>query len=443
MNLIEDNFEQKKQDNTKKIARIILIIIAILIVAIIALFGAIVYVKNGQLKLFINGTQNDKVKDMMVVEEDGTVYFPIKDIAQYLGYQAYNGEYADKSEESSKCYVQCEDEVANFVLNSKTIYKLALQGKNNNYDYYEIKKPVKAIGGKLYVTSEGLEKAFNILFEYNTETNRVRIYTMPYLIESYQAKILDYGYTEISNEFVNKKTVLKDMLIVSKDDKMGVINVNGNTVLDAKYDNIEYLPLSGNFIVTSNNKVGMLSPKKETKIQIIYDNLKLIDNSLGLYVAGRDEKYGVIDSDGNIKVFIEYDEIGIDNTKFEKNDIKNGYLLANKLIPVRKDKFWGLYDKNGKQLVDFEYDEFGYIASSNKDAMNLLIIPNYDVIVAKKNNKYTLINSNGELVIKAPVLDDVYMTISGGKKHYTMTYNDNVINVEEYLDSIDAKTNNR
>ena len=33
------------------------------------------YIKNKELKLYIDGNVNDKVKNMMEVDEDGTVYF--------------------------------------------------------------------------------------------------------------------------------------------------------------------------------------------------------------------------------------------------------------------------------------------------------------------------------------------------------------------------------
>ena len=154
----------------------------------------------------------------------------------------------------------------------------------------------------------------------------------------------------------------------------------------------------------------------------------------------RDNKYGVVDSRGNIKIYLEYDEIGIDNTKFEKNNIKNKYLLDNGMIPARKDKYWGAFDKNGNVLLDFEYDGFGYTATSNKEAINLLIIPDYNLIVVNQNKKYALVNSTGSMVIR-PVLDDVYMTISSGKKYYYMNANDRKINIEEFLDSQSQTTN--
>lgn len=435
MNLIDESIDYKKKDNSKKIARIILIFIALIIIAIISVLGALMYIKNKELKLYIDGNVNDKVKNMMEVDDDGTVYFPVKDIASYLGYQSYNGEYTDKSEDANKCYVQNDNEIANFVLNSNKIYKLALENSDGNYNYYYANKPVKAINGKLYISSDALANAFNLSFTYDTDSNRVYIYTMPYLIESYSAKVLDYGYDSISDNFINQKAVLNSMLVVTKNQgkSYAVIDLKGNAIIEAKYDNIEYLENTGDFLVTSNNKVGIISSKRETKVQLLYDSLELVDSDSGLFIAKKDNKYGIIDSKGNIKVYIEYDQIGIDNTKFEKNNIKNKYLLDNGMIPAKKDKYWGAFDKNGKTVLNFEYDSFGYTATSNREAINLLIIPDYNLMVVCQNKKYALVSSTGDMVIR-PVLDDAYMTISSGKKYYYMNVSDRKIDIVEFLD---------
>ena len=108
------------------------------------------------------------------------------------------------------------------------------------------------------------------------------------------------------------------------------------------------------------------------------------------------------------------------------------------LIPVKKGDYWGLYNKNGSKVVEFEYDSFGYIASNNKNATNLLVIPNYNVLVACKNNKYTLINSAGEKLFE-PRADDIYMTISGGVTHYYIAVNDRTWDAEEFLDQIGVR----
>ena len=113
------------------------------------------------------------------------------------------------------------------------------------------------------------------------------------------------------------------------------------------------------------------------------------------------------------------------------------------MIPTRKDKMWGAFDKNGNKVLEFEYDSFGYIASNNKDAINLLMIPDYNVLVACKNKKYTLVNSVGTELCY-PVLDDVYMTINSGKKYYYMNYNNITgVSVTDFLDQQGVKSTSK
>lgn len=435
MNLIEENFQNKEEKKNKKTTKILLAAMILVVIIIIVIACYLMYLENTKLKFTLNGQLNEQIKELVVVEDDGTVYFPIKEIAGYLNYESYNGEYTDKSEEPSKCYVQSENEIANFTLASNKIYKLDLTDKNANYEYIYTKKPVKAINGVLYITEEGLEKAFNVSFEYDKDKNRMYLVTMPYLVQYYTSRVLDYGYVEMSNVFANQKAIMQDMLIVKKDkNQYGVIKLDGTVILEPKYDNITYLPQVGDFLVETGKKVGILSPSRETKVQIIYDSIQLMDSDTGLYVVKKDNKYGVLDLKGNVKIYIENDEIGIDISKFQQNDIKNKYLLVDNLIPVKKGRYWGLYDRNGNQVVEFKYDSFGYIASSNKDAINLLIIPDYNVLVACKDKKYTLLNASGEELF-ATIADDIYMTISGGERHYHISVNNKDIDAEEYLNS--------
>ena len=441
MNLIEESFQNKEEKKKKRTSRIILGAIIFIVIIIIAITSYLLYIQSTTLKLTLDGQANESLKRILVIEEDGTIYAPIREIAQYLGYESYKGDYIDKSEDDSKCYVQNENEVANFTLGSNKIYKLDLTTLTDNYEYVYEQKPVKAISGELYATSAMIEDAFNVSFQYDQEKNRITILTMPYLIQAYTNVVLDYGYSKISDVFANQKTVLQNMLVVEKgENTYGVIDIEGNPVLEAKYDNITYLPNVGDFLVQTNEKVGIISKNRETKVQIMYDSIELMDSDAGLYIAEKDDKYGVLDLRGNVKIYIENDEVGMDISKFTQNNIKNKYILAGNLIPVRKDKLWALYDKNGNQLVDFKYDSFGYIASSNKDALNLLVIPDYEVLVACKDKKYTLLNSVGEELFAAPVADDIYMTISGGERHYYITANNGTMDAEVYLDRIGVTT---
>lgn len=441
MNLIEESFQTKEEKKKKIATKIILGAIIVVVLTIVGIVSYLLYVQSTILRVTLDGQQNEKLKQLLVFEDDGTIYVPIKEVASYFGYESFNGDYTDKSETQSKCYVQSENEAANFTLGSNTIYKLDLTQNNGDYEYVHIKNPVKAINGVLYTTTEGIQEAFNVSFNYDQDTNRITIYTLPYLVQFYTPYALDYGYAEISEVFANQKAILDGMLVVSNDKAMGVIDTDGKSLLEAKYDNITYLPSVGDFLVETNKQVGVLSKTGQTKVDIIYNSITLMDSDAGLYVASRDNRYGVIDTNGVIKIYIENDQIGIDTSRFTQNNIKSKYLLADNLIPVKKGDYWGLFDTNGNQVVDFEYDSFGYIASNSRDAYSLLVIPDYNVIVAGRDDKYTLLNSSGEMLFGL-VADDIYMTISGGEKHYYISVNDNIIDAEEYLESRGIKNQN-
>ncbi len=442
MNLVEESYKEKDKSKTKLISRIILAIIILLVLVIIGIVIAIYYIDNSKLKIYVNGGINNDIEQYLLTSEDGEIYISIRDIAPVLGYESYNGEYSNRSEDTSKCYVQSAEEVANFSLQSNKIYKLYLNSTSStgeNYEYLYLDQVVISNNGKMYMSEDGMQKAFNASFTYDKEKNRIYIYTLDYLIQSYQNSVLDYGYTEIQDNFNNYKAILNGMLVVKKD-QYGVINAQtGEAIIEPKYDSIEYMPSTGNFLITSNNKKGIMNNQGSLKVQILYDELTLMDSDLGLLLAKREGKSGVIDTNGNIKIYIEYDNIGADITSFSNNDIKNKYILLDNLIPVQNDGKWGFFDKNGKQVVDFKYDNLGYKATTSKNAMNLLVIPNYNVMVVNSGNKYGIINAEGEEIIP-PMLDDAYMYISGGQKYYKMTFNDQELDIIEYLNIVSVNS---
>ena len=440
MNLLDEEFSDNKENKTKKTIKIVVICIVIVLIAIIGIVSYMVYLDSTQLKVVLNGQQNADVKNLLVTESDGTIYVPVRAISSYLGYNCYNGEYNNKSESTSKSYVQCEGEVANLTLNSNKIYKLNLQNQDDGYTYVYMDKPVIARNGELYITTDGMQKVFNTTFQYDTQRNVISIYTSAFLVEQYNVSVLDFGYTQLSENFENNKAVVRNMLVVTDDQNYGVINAtDGSEILECKYDDIVYQESTGDFIVSSNGKYGIIGADKKTKVDINYDDIKLMDYDAELYLVERDNKYGVIDFNGNTKIYAENDQIGIDITQFEENDLKTVYILVDNLIPVEKGDKWGLFDKNGNQVVEFEYDSFGYIANDNRDAVNLLVIPDYNVIVACIDDRYTLLNSSGKQPFGAFV-DDIYMTINGGEKSYKMIANDKEYDVEEYLDRLGVRS---
>ncbi len=172
--------------------------------------------------------------------------------------------------------------------------------------------------------------------------------------------------------------------------------------------------------------------------------MSMIDKQSGLYIVKSDNKYGVLDSNGNVIIHLEYEKIGLDTSKFPNNSISNKYLLYETVIPVYQNKKWGFFNTKGEIIIPVEFDEVGCTkgASNGSKVNNVLIIPSYKLIVVGKMNedsksmKYAVYNNLGEELIVC-ALDRVYSITSAGKETYYMEYMmENVgqpMDVEKYI----------
>lgn len=437
---MSDLFEvnQEPEQKTKKI---ILIAIAVLIFITIIIIGVMLFIymnSEKKLRLFVDGVQKSTENNVVVVnEETGDMHFSIERMASLLGYEFYNGEYKQATEDRDKCYIRNANELVSFTLNSNIMYKTLLSD-DTVYDSYTLKEAVKDINGKLYITYEALEKAFNSKVYYNQETKVLTIYTLPNLITRYQTEVVQYGYDELAEDFKNTKAILYDMLVVKKNDLYGVINLEGESIIGTKYDNIEFAENTQEFFITGEGKKGILTSDGSRKIGLNYDTIEVLDNDFKLYLVTNGGKYGVLDKDGNVLIHLDYDYIGIRDVKlFPSNDIKNPYLLHDNCIPVLQNNKWGFFDITGRQITSITYDSIGYIASTSRvhTESNVLIVPNtvgVEGIVVSRNGRYGLINSFGE-----PILPDaytrIYMETSNGVDTYYVEYNSQIRKLSDIL----------
>ena len=169
--------------------------------------------------------------------------------------------------------------------------------------------------------------------------------------------------------------------------------------------------------------MGILSADGTTKIEPNYTEIKQISKELNYYLVSNNNRYGVINQNGNTVIFLEYDKIGIDEENFSANGIENPYILFDKCIPVQQNGKWRLFDVNGNQIGTMEYDGIGCIVGSetNRSANNVLIIPQYEAIVVGVNEEYGIINNSGEEYVPI-MLDSVYSITSSGEDTYYMTF---------------------
>lgn len=431
------------EKKSKNLMKVIIVILVLLFVAVIAIVVTLYYMKGKEFKVYLDTAKSTSSfsSDTFKIE-DGELYVSIKDFAEKVGYTYNKGEYKYQyTEDDTKCYINNSGETASYTQGSTTMYKVITPTSNSSsaerdYEYYTIDKPVKRIGDKLYTTAEGISKGCNVFINYNSEKNTVTIYTLDYLATHYASSITDSIFAKKieAKDYSNQKAILYDLMVVkNENEQYGVKNLNNQIIIGEKYASITFLESSEEFIVgTSDGKMGIISSDGTTKIEPLYSSIKQIDKDSGLYlVSDSNKKYGVVNNKGQVVVYLEYDSIGIDASKFSSDDITNQYILYDTCIPVCKNKKWGMLDKNGNIVLPVEYDGFG-CQSSSASMSSLLLVPEYNAFIVQKDKQYGLFNTSGNKLIEIAVTS-AYSVTEAGEKSYYVIYQGLTIDIIDYL----------
>jgi hypothetical protein len=195
--------------------------------------------------------------------------------------------------------------------------------------------------------------------------------------------------------------------------KFGVIDNNGDTVIEPSYDELVIVPnkLKAIFVCTYdvNDQTGEYKTKviNDQNQEIItgYDKVQVIDNfdsnkniwyEDNVLKVCKDGKYGMVDFSGTEILPCEYDEITC------LKGIKNNFL-------IKKDQKVGLVNEKGQIIINAEYSQ---ILPLDENCTS-------DYIVVDQNNKYGLISTSGKTVLEVKYDEIKYLnnkTIFGVKE---------------------------
>lgn len=214
----------------------------------------------------------------------------------------------------------------------------------------------------------------------------------------------------------------------------GVIDKQGNTIIEAKYDEVKIpnpekavfvCSKSGNITVlnekneeilteyegveairlknlasdlmyektvlkySKDGKYGLINFEGKQITKPIYDELDSLPYKEGELLVKQDEKYGVININGKKIVDIEYDGISVDGYYTDANGYKYaGYIVSNKT----EDGFrFGYINSKQKEVLSTEYNEMSRVTEIEDN--------DNSYIISAKNGQYG-VNKNEENLIK-------------------------------------------
>lgn len=299
------------------------------------------------------------------------------------------------------------------IANEKGVYFIAFKNgqagllKNNkeilNYEYEDIQYNVL---GSIFVTKRnGKYGAVNqegttILYpEYDN------VYTGGMYLNALKDKdifIFDLNGNKIETNEVSKiKTENANYYItIDKNNKYKVVDSKDNIIIDKDYTYIEYLP-GDYFIVERDSKSGIIDSNGKSVIELKYDSISRINET---DILQMETNKNIALYNLNMKEIVSMDNAIVKEVKDEKSYIllysdtdfkyldKEGNILTsqnlfenNPLFAKNINGKWGFVDKDGNLKVQNDYE---LVTDFNK----------YGFAGIKKDGKWGSINQNGEIV---------------------------------------------
>lgn len=516
MNFEESNQFVEQMEKNNKNKKTVLTVLIICAVLVVILFGIIGYIRGKDaalLKMYVDDKQVKIYSSLLLQKEDGTQYMSVRELAELLGYSYQKGEYKNYTEDAQSCYLRTPYEIVSMSANSNTVTKyilnenartstgeqvskdlilvdeetknqsinIVVDSENETEEIFSIDQPIEYVNNELYVPFTELAKIFSVHLNM-AQANRIRIYSIPGMVQTITKFAENAGYSEVSNIYENLMAMADNMLVVGDGAKYGVISLkDGKEVISLKYDKIVYRQNTEEFFVTAEESVGIVDASGNTIIKpTAYDNIASLDELQKLYLVEKNDKFGVVNHEGNTIVYAEYDSIGIENKEeFAGEDIRNFNLLFEECIPVYNNDKVGIIDVDGEERLKCVYDSLGYVANdtTSKDDENdrnikpntssrddeeeenttnttntsmnqtasveahesVLTIPEsvgIKGIVVKQDN-YGIFDAEAKRLIVPCVYSKIYAKTRAGVTKYYLEYDEQEIDLEQFLQEND------
>lgn len=262
--------------------------------------------------------------------------------------------------------------------------------------------------------------------------------------------------------------------------KFGVIDTNGNVVIDEQYDDVQipnpskavFICINGDSskvfnseaqeIYTEfgeistlrlkntssdliyeksvlkyeqNGKFGLIGIDGKKLTEPIYDSIDTLQYKEGELIVKQNDKYGIINQKGYILVDIEYDEITADGFYDMETQYRyDGYIVANKTDMGYR---YGYVFHDGKQILDALYNDLKRITNISDEEPYLLVAENGRYGVMKKS---TQIISNEYQSISYDASNNIFV-VQKGQKYGVMDFSGKQI-IECKYPQIDVKGRN-
>lgn len=184
--------------------------------------------------------------------------------------------------------------------------------------------------------------------------------------------------------------------------KYGIVNQQGDKLVEENYYYIEYLYDQYFIASNENGKLGIIDEKGKTKVELNHDLLQKIPDTKLIQAVLSEKQMTEIYApnmekicemkNANIEVKDNYIQV-LNETEVryfskEGKELKNTEVYPNHpIFVIEKDGKYGFADKEGNQIVDYQYDK-------------AYELNEYGFATVQKDGKWGCINQQGQEVVK-------------------------------------------
>ena len=212
------------------------------------------------------------------------------------------------------------------------------------------------------------------------------------VIGATKMKLLDNKYDNIEQVY------LSDYYLVTENGERKVINSSGETILNSGFDQISSKTEDG-FIYVSQGLYGEINTTGEVQIEPTYQDLKQVKK--GVYIAKNNDRYGIIDNEGNTMIPFDYTLITYnkDAKLFIADDANYNTTIINENY---ESKITGILSEinTTKSYIRMRVDdEYKYYDLSCQEKTNIEVLEDNTLFLSKKDGKYGFVDKKGNVVV--------------------------------------------
>lgn len=258
----------------------------------------------------------------------------------------------------------------------------------------------------------------------------------------------------------------KDVFICVKDNETKIFNKAGNKIFK-EFENVAPIMISEDTLemekyllsYKKDDKYGLVSIEGKKITDAIYTDVSSLKGKPGSILVRKDDKYGIIDSTGKTIIEEKYNYIKSDEYYTENEEYTNtGYIISEK---TKEGIIYGYANSDGKIIVEPKYESISRAIEGSSSKIYLIVMErgkkgvledgniliknnfqsisyfsNSKIFVVEKTGKYGFYSIDGKEILKPEfskyIIAGNYISVQKDEKTYLYDIHGNIVNTANY-----------